>query len=136
VESQAAGLRAKWLPLFRKYHVRLLLAGHEHVYEHWAERYTDSTGKYRIDEIVTGGGGAPLYTYTGEPDLSAYKAANHVTLEHIVRPSTVPGGSPYHYVVVHVNGNDISLEVIGVDWGRGFAPYSKNAFSLSDPPNP
>ena len=70
LERQAASIRAKWMPLFRQYHVRLLLTGHEHLFEHWVERYTDATGAHRIDEIVTGGGGAPLYAYTGEPDCA------------------------------------------------------------------
>ena len=35
VEPQAASIRAKWMPLFRQHHVRLLLTGHEHLFEHW-----------------------------------------------------------------------------------------------------
>ena len=135
IEPQAASIRAKWMPLFRRHHVRLLLTGHEHLYEHWVERYVDSTGAHRIDEIVSGGGGAPLYAYTGEPDLSEYArsaGAQQLTLEHVARPSIDPGGNPFHYVVVHVDGARISLEVIGVDWGRGFAPYRSSLTSLSD----
>jgi len=133
IEYQAATLRAKWMPLFRQHHVRLLLAGHEHLYEHWVERYTDASGPHRIDEIVSGGGGAPLYAYTGEPDLSSYSAQAKATLTHLARPSIDPGGNPFHYVVVHVDGENINLEVIGVDWGRGFAPYRTSAISLGDP---
>lgn len=52
--------------------MELLLTGHEHLYEHWVERYRDSTGAARrIDQIVTGGG-TPLYSYQGEPDLRSY----------------------------------------------------------------
>jgi len=142
LERQAASIRSKWMPMFRQYHVRLLLTGHEHLYEHWVERYTDSSGPRRIDEIVTGGGGAPLTTYKGEPDVTAYLAANSadkVSLEHLARPSSDPGANPFHYVVVHVDGERISLEVIGVDWGKGFAPYRTNAAALTDrggPDNP
>lgn len=135
IEPQAASIRAKWMPLFRQHHVTLLLTGHEHLYEHWVERYTDATGAHRLDEIVSGGGGAPLYAYTGEPDLRDYLKAGsdqHLTLEHLVRPSVDPGGNPFHYVVVHVDGTSISLGVIGVDWGRGFAPYKSSVASLSD----
>lgn len=135
VERQAASIRDKWMPMFRQYHVRLLLTGHEHLYEHWVERYADSTGQHRIDEIVTGGGGAPLTTYIGEPDLRTYVAAGageKVSVEHLVRPSSDPGANPFHYVVVHVDGDRISLEVIGVDWGKGFAPYRSNGTLLSD----
>lgn len=135
LERQAASVRAKWMPLIRKHHVRLLLTGHEHLFEHWVERYVDASGPHRIDEIVSGGGGAPLYTYTGEPDLREYLAAGaqeKVSLEHLARPSSDPGANPFHYVVVHVDGARISLEVIGVDWGKGFAPYRSNAASLVD----
>lgn len=136
VEGNAASIRARWMPLFRQHHVRLLLTGHEHLFEHWVERYKDASGAHRMDEIVSGGGGAPLYAYTGEPDLSAYSKAANVTLEHLARPSSEPGGNPFHYVVVHVDGDNISLEVIAVDWGKGFAPYRSNATSLNDPPRP
>ena len=135
LERQAASIRAKWMPLFRAHHVRLLLTGHEHLYEHWVERYVDASGAHRIDEIVSGGGGAPLYTYTGEPDLRDYitaGAAQKVSVDHLARPSSEPGANPFHYVVVHVDGTKISLEVVAVDWGKGFAPYRSNAASLTD----
>jgi len=136
LERQAASIRSKWMPLFHQYHVRLLLAGHEHLFEHWVERYADASGAHRIDEIVSGGGGAPLYAYTGEPDLRAYvaeNAASKVSLEHLARPSSDPGANPFHYVVVHVDGDRFNIEVIGVDWGKGFAPYRSSSASLSDP---
>ena len=135
IESQALSIRNKWMPLFRQYHVRLLLTGHEHLFEHWVERYTDDGGSHRIDEIVSGGGGAPLYSYTGEPNLSDYTKANaaaNVRLQHLARPSSDAGANPFHYVVVHVDGAKISLEVIAVDWGKGFAPYRSNAAALND----
>jgi hypothetical protein len=136
LEPQAATIRSKWMPLFRAHHVRLLLTGHEHLFEHWVERYTDEGGSHRLDEVVSGGGGAPLYAYTGEPDLRDYfkaGAAEKVSLEHLARPSSDPGGNPFHYVVVHVDGERISLEVVAVDWGKGFAPYHSNSAALVDP---
>jgi hypothetical protein len=135
IEMQALSIRNKWMPLFRQHHVRLLLTGHEHLFEHWVERYTDASGPHRIDEIVSGGGGAPLYGYTGEPNLSEYMRANtasNVRLQHLAKPSMEPGGNPFHYVVVHVDGTKISVEVIAVDWGRGFTPYRSNAAVLPD----
>jgi hypothetical protein len=117
--------------------VRLLLTGHEHLYEHWVERYKDATGTHRIDEIVSGGGGAPLYAYTGEPDLSDYVKANSaasLTHEHLARPEREPGANPFHFTIVHVDGENISIEVIAVDWAKGtFNPYRSNSASLNDP---
>lgn len=135
VERPTAVLRARWMPLFRRHHVRLLFAGHDHVYEHWIERYRDGTGAQRIDQIVSGGGGAPLYGYQGEPDLRDYvraAGADSVRLEHVVRPGPTPGDNPYHYVVVHVDGRAMWIEVIAVDWGRGFMPYRSPRAVLDD----
>lgn len=135
LERQAASMRSRWMPLFRKHHVKLLLAGHEHLFEHWVERYTDASGTYRIDQIVSGGGGAPLYAYTGEPDLRSYiteNAAAKVSLEHLARPSIDPGGNPFHFVIVHVDGERISVDVVGADWGRGFSPYRSSGVVMQD----
>jgi hypothetical protein len=54
-------------------------------------------------------------------------------MQHLARPSSEPGANPFHYVIVHVDGAQISIEVVGVDWGKGFAPYRSNAASLVDP---
>ena len=135
LEGPTVALRARYEPLFRQHHVRMTITGHEHLFEHWVERYDDGGQRYRIDHLVTGGGGAPLYTYQGEPDLRDYLksgAAQKVTLEHLVKPGPWPGDNPYHYVVVRVDGDDIQLEVIGVDWGKDFKPYRSNVAVLRD----
>jgi len=136
VEPASAALRARYLPLFRRHHATILFSGHEHLFEHWVERYTDSDGqKRRMDQIVTGGGGAPIYSYRGEPDLREYIKtydAEKVSLEHVVRPGINPGDNPYHYVLVQVDGDRVRVQVIGVDWGRGFQPYRSNATDLQD----
>jgi len=33
---------------------------------------------------------------------------------------------------VHVNGEKIDIEVVGVDWGRGFSPYHAATAVLTD----
>lgn len=136
VESQAATVRTRYLPLFRAQHVNAIFVGHEHLFEHWVERYADSTGPHRMDHIITGGGGAPLYTYQGEPDLREYLLANQsarVTLQHLVKPGVERGSNPYHYVIVRVDGDRIDMEVQSVDWGAGFSPYRSNKVELRDP---
>ncbi len=139
LEEQTAAVRANYMPLFRKSGVDLIIAGHEHLFEHWIERYRDASGATRrIDQIVTGGGGAPLYTYQGEPDLKAYlkdNVADSVRVEHLVKPGVDAGENPYHYVVVHVDGARLWVDVIGVDWGRNFQPYRSARAVLSDPPS-
>ena len=136
VEQSTTELRERYMPLFQVHHVRAVFSGHEHLFEHWVEHYTDGTGRHRMDLVVSGGGGAPLYGYTGEPDLRDYLKANEsseVTLEHLVRPGVDRGSSPYHYVVVRVDGDRLKMEVFGVDWGVGFQPYRSNKVELWDP---
>jgi hypothetical protein len=134
-ERQAPILRERYMPLFRQQHVRVLLAGHEHFYEHWIERYRDQSGVHRLDEIVSAGGGAPHYVYTGEPDLSAYLASNardSVTLEHIVKPLAPAAANPFHFLVVHVDGARITVDVVSVEPSKPFAPYPGLSVVLAD----
>lgn len=135
VERQAIDLRHKYMPLFRAHHVKMVLSGHEHLFEHWVEHYTDASGNHRMDLVVSGGGGAPIYAYTGEPDLSEYlkaNAASKVSLEHLVKPSIEKGENPYHYLIVQVDGDKLEMKAIGVDWGTGFQPYRTNVVDLQD----
>ena len=136
VERPTAEIREKWMPLFRRHHVDLLVTGHEHLYEHWVERYRDASGaRHRMDQLVTGGGGAPIYPFQGLPDVRPYQAASGVDsaqVRQLVRPGPWRGDNPYHYVIVHVDGERLSLEVLSVDWGRGFAPYTSNRAVLAD----
>jgi hypothetical protein len=136
VEAPVAALRARYQPLFHQHRVRMTITGHEHLFEHWVERYGDGTGpRFRADHVVSGGGGAPIYAYRGEPDLRSYLkafATDKTSLEHLVKPGPAPGDNPYHYVVVQVDGNGLQIEVIGVDWGRDFRPYRSNISVLRD----
>jgi hypothetical protein len=135
VEPPTVALRKSYMPLFNANHVRLVFSGHEHLFEHWVERYTDAAGNHRMDLVISGGGGAPLYGYTGEPDLHDYLKANEatkMTLDHLVKPSVDKGLNPYHYVIVRVDGDRVDMEVVSVDWGTGFAPYRSNKVELQD----
>lgn len=135
VEPPTVALRNRYMPLFNANHVRMVFSGHEHLFEHWVERYTDPTGTHRMDLVVSGGGGAPIYGYTGEPDLRDYLKANEaskVMLDHLVKPSVDRGLNPYHYIIVRVDGDRLDLEVVSVDWGTGFAPYRSNKVELQD----
>jgi hypothetical protein len=137
VEKATTDLRARYMPLFQTHHVRAVFSGHEHLFEHWVEHYADATGTHRMDLVVSGGGGAPIYSYSGEPDLRDYLKSNEasrVRLEHLVKPGNQDSPTPYHFVVVHVDGERLDLDVIGVDWGRGFAPYRSNQVGLEDAP--
>ena len=133
VEAATLAIRTRYSPLFRAHHVRMTITGHEHLYEHWVERYEDASGKHRMDQLVTGGGGAPLYAYQGEPSTKDFLAAGKdqkVALEHLVKPGINAGDNPYHYVIVRVDGDNISLDVVGVDWGSSFKPYKSAGMKI------
>ncbi len=114
-EPQTIALRTMYMPLFRRHHVRLLIAGHDHLYDHFVERYSDGGTTYRIDSLVTGGGGAPKYSYAGEPDLRPYIAAGaseNLRVEHLMKPGIAPDNQ-HHFVIIQVDGDKLSLEVVG-----------------------
>jgi hypothetical protein len=136
VEPQTAAMRSLYMPLFRKHHVRLLITGHDHLFDHWVEWYSGGGATYRMDSLVTGGGGAPIYTYAGEPDLRAYIAAGareNVRVEHLMKPGSTQEENPHHFIVVQVDGDQVSLEVVGAGSGT-YAPYpgARSRIDLSD----
>jgi hypothetical protein len=134
VEPPTASIRSLYMPLFRKHHVRLMITGHDHLFDHWVERYTEGGTTYRVDELLTGGGGAPIYTYRGEPDLRAYLAAGvqqAVRVEHLTKPGPTPADNPNHFVVIRVDGDRLSVEVVGVGVGS-YKPYGPGMRSILD----
>jgi hypothetical protein len=136
VERTTAAMRGLYGPLFRRHHVRLTIAGHDHLYDHWVERYTDAGVSYRRDDLVTGGGGAPIYTYRGEPEIRAYLAAGadrNVGIQHLTKPGATAEENPHHFVVVRVDGDRLALEVIGTG-ARVYGPYGgQSRIELNDP---
>jgi len=135
VEPQSAAMRTLYMPLFRRHQVRMLISGHDHLFDHWVERYASGAAQRRMDLIVTGGGGAPKYGYAGEPDLRSYLAANaaeHVQVEHLTRPG-LPAENPHHFIVVQVDGDRLSVEVIGTD-PAPYRPYGgvRSTIELQD----
>jgi hypothetical protein len=129
VEAPADSIRRLYLPMFRQHHVRMTIVGHEHLYEHWVERYSDAAGAHRIDHVVSGGGGAPTYTYQGDPDVTGYLAAAQpleVSLERVVKPGATVAENPHHFIVIRVDGDRLSLEVIGTG-PTGYRPYGGSA---------
>jgi hypothetical protein len=126
IEPQTAAIRARYLPLFRAHHVRMTITGHDHLFDHWVERYIDGGRAFRRDDIVTGGGGAPIYAYNGEPDLRDYiaaGAASTVRVEHLAKPGRTAAENPHHFVVIQVDGDRLSMEVVA-SGGAKYAPYN------------
>jgi len=134
LEPASAAIRSVYLPLFRKHHVRMTITGHDHLLDHFVERYEDGGKKYRMDHVLSGGGGAPTYIYTGEPDLSLYlkeNAAQKVTVEHLIKPGSTVAANPNHFVLVRVNGDKLSLEVVPAAGVESYVPYGKKQIDLN-----
>jgi len=139
VEPPSDAVRQRYLPLFRAHGVRVLITGHEHFFEHWVERYRSADGSWRrLDQIVSGGGGAPIYTFEGFPDRQRYRRATgnaDIRLTHQVRPGPRERDNPHHFLIFRVDGDDISVEYVGVDWGASKRPYKQPIVSLIDRPD-
>ncbi len=135
VEQATDSIRRLYLPLFRAHHVRLTIAGHDHLLDHWVEHYTDASGTHRMDHLVSGGGGAPSYVYDSEPSLTDYLAAGaplKVAVQHLARPGPSIADNPHHFVAVQVDGDKISFEAFGTG-PAPFRPYGgESRVDLSD----
>ena len=115
VEPQSQALRKMYMPLFRTHHVRLTITGHDHLFDRFVEHYEDISGMHRMDHIVSGGGGAPIYSYRGEQDLQAYAATAaplHIQVEHPVRPGVQEADNPHHFVIFEVDDDRLWLKVV------------------------
>ena len=74
--------------------------------------------------------------YIGEPDLRAYAAAasaDKVRVEHIMKPGETGEDNPHHFVLVRVDGERLSLEVISTR-DAPYLPYpgGRSKIALSD----
>ena len=121
VEPSTLAMRTIYAPLFRRHHVRMTIAGHDHLFDHWVETYVDHGTRYQRDDIVSGGGGAPIYVRSGEPDLTAYEAggaAQQVRVRHVAAPGPVAADNPHHFIVVHVVDDRVSFDVIKIEEAR------------------
>jgi 3',5'-cyclic AMP phosphodiesterase CpdA len=134
VEPQSVAIRNLYLPLFRRHHVRMIIAGHDHLLDHWVEYYADDGGIHRMDQIVSGGGGAPTYLYRGEPDLARYlaeAAPARVRIEHLVRPGSDASDNPHHFLIFEIDGDQIWIQAVGTG-PTPFLPYGRQRIELSD----
>ena len=65
--------------------------------------------------------------------ILAASAAQKVRVEHLAKPGPAVADNPHHFVVVRVDGDRLSIEVVGT--GRTpFKPYKGKArVTLNDP---
>jgi hypothetical protein len=55
-----------------------------------------------------------------------------ITLDRIANLLYEPGDGAYHHILAQVDGDRISLEMIGVDWERNYQPYCSNKADLNN----
>ena len=70
-----------------------------------------------------------IYGYIGEPDLRAYAAASpadNIRVDHLMKPGDTPADNPHHFVLVRVDGDRLSVEVISTR-ERGTRPTAVDA---------
>ncbi|HEY2854545.1 MAG TPA: Ig-like domain-containing protein, partial [Gemmatimonadaceae bacterium] len=108
-------VRAAFGPLFERYGVDLVLAGHEHDYERTVplRESAVATDKF-VPYVVTGGGGAPLYP-SGTSAWTAFSASRN------------------EYVKVAVDACTLTLNAIGLD-GAVFDSMSVTKCVLGNQP--
>jgi len=134
VEAASEQMRTTYMPLFRQHHVRMIVAGHDHLFDHFVERYEDASGIHRLDHVVSGGGGAPTYVYRGEPNFERYVETakpDRVTIEHLARPGPNEVDNPHHFVVFDVDGDRLWIRVVSSGTGR-FEPHGTPRLELID----
>ncbi|HET6441456.1 MAG TPA: metallophosphoesterase family protein [Phycisphaerae bacterium] len=78
---RSAASRTTFLPLFEKYGVDVVLAGHSHIYERFRPlRRAGVPGARPITFITTGGGGGPLHDIGEDPILAKTAEVRHYCL--------------------------------------------------------
>jgi 3',5'-cyclic AMP phosphodiesterase CpdA len=133
VEAATTEMRIHYMPLFREQHVEAVFSGHEHLLDHYVEHYRDESGEHAMELIVSGGGGAPTMTYTGEPDTATYEQQNNdhnVHVEHLMQPGKTVAENPNHYLLVTVEGEQVTMEVVAPGMPT-YQPYRSNQRTIS-----
>lgn len=124
--GSACDLRQKLVPLLRRYHVDLVLCGHDHNYQH---HVVDG-----IHYVVTGGGGAPLYPITqsgiallrSTVQKEALKAGTRCEIK------TEKAVSVLHHVLVSVGTTQMAVRAVDVD-GRELDSFAIPSRQLGRP---
>lgn len=108
-------VRTAFGPVFDRYHVDLVLSGHEHDYERSIPIRETADGGPTV-YVVAGGGGAPLY-----PAATAWWTAT--------------SRSAHHYVRGEIDGCRLTLAAIGLD-GSAFDASVIDKCAAPPPPPP
>ena len=107
--------RREILELFKEHNVQLIIAGHEHYYEHNVLNYQKEGKIYNMHIVVTGGGGTPI-----RPLLSMSKVNEWVErdIDYGYDVAMLKREEEYHYCIVSTSENSINIKVIKVEDGE------------------
>ncbi len=117
-------VRNAWMPLFEEFEVDAVFSGHDHAYAR-----AESGG---VRYFVTGGGGAPLYSRSSDPDeKSAETTAHFESVHHYLRVDVAAG-------LAQVTARRLDGTLIeSVRWGENEPPGPDLAAAMdrfSEPP--
>jgi 3',5'-cyclic AMP phosphodiesterase CpdA len=144
-------IRSVFSPIFEQNGVQLVLSGHDHDYERTLPMKTDTDPSARpVTYIVSGGGGAALYTVSGGSFTAAARSAYHYVraeateCQLMVQPIGLDGApfdtltldrcgttTPPGEIVVYAQ--DVpSGNIIGADWSRVADTTAPTGFALKE----
>ena len=100
--------RYRLFSVFRKYEVRLILSGHDHIYEHNIVQLSGDDGP-SIHVLISGGAGSPLRSGT-DPTRTA--ECCQVFSEEGLDAALVRQVEIYHYCLVDIDPDKITIRVM------------------------
>ena len=103
--------RDQLLDLLQKYHVQVILSGHEHLYEHDILRWGSEPNRQELHQVISSGGGTPprgIATQGEIEERQAYYRARGLDVEHLRQESA------FHFTRVEVAPEALTLETIEV----------------------
>ncbi len=117
-DSETYRWRDELLTLLKNEEVELILAGHEHYYEHSLLSYVHNGNDKQMNIVITGGGGTPLRELSSLEEVenigSRFRSQGH-TVEMISRSES------YNYCIVELRDDKIFIQVkkVHTDEKRG-----------------
>ena len=101
--------------LFKEYKVQLIIAGHEHYYEHNVLKFVSEGKDYNMHILVTGGGGTPVRSLVSLRKVNKWLERD---MHDGYEVEMVNRAEEYHYCIVSVSENGINIEVVSVEGGE------------------
>ena len=125
--SSTHGLRTTLQPVFERYGVQVVFAGHEHDYARGAPWHEQPSAYSPVMHVVTGGGGAGLNTPTPGPWLVRWASAYHYLSVKVTdcRPSRTCeltldaiglNGQPFDNFTLPLRAQQVDAAPPGVSW--------------------